>query len=208
MSKGQLFCRFYFLIYPNTILYQVGSGKIPMTCDQLEELHHAFVIARIAYHCPDSSADGALNPSEKPECEAKILHNAIQICAKQKAKPRHCMFNEIQQIKDQEGCHPANETICNVMHRLISFPQQARQAFCKDSIVKRGHAGPGASCNLASVFQCTEAVISAALACVPEGELGPGGVFQCVVGFLGAAKEYCTPCICTIAGNIIPGLCS
>ena len=174
-----------------------------MTCDQLEEVHQAFVIARLAYHCSDSHADATFDSNQKSECESLILHDAMQCSAENKVDQQWCM---LQSVTKQDECHSANETICNVMHRLINFPVQARQAFCSKSGGGRGGRSgrmAGDGCDVGTMFQCTTSIISAALSCATQLSLKT--VYKCVEGFLGAAKGHCRPCICTVAGNI-PGL--
>merc|ERR1719167_1558349 len=158
-----------------------NGSNINVTCGELATRHHALNLARVGYNCPEKPTR-----DDPTDCDRQLLPD-LTSCSS--ADNQHCFF---QLIAEEKACFPnnrTNEEVCNTLHRASNAMLYARQAFCSEI------SSPD-DCGFWTQLGCQLGMAAAEAACA---EIGPAGMYACLLGFLGAASG-CVPCICQMTG--------
>jgi len=165
-----------------------SSSGIPVSCAQLKKMHHAVIHARLAFHCPLTSALG-----KETDCDKRVLQKLMNC---QWEDDGYCF---LQLITNEKACivtgdlQPVTDGVCQTLQRMANFLKYARQAFCNTGHDTRG-------CSIWSEIGCTSVILSADAACgvvnAPDGEVL---LVPCIAAVMGVGSS-CTPCICDVIG--------
>jgi len=160
--------------------WSVKWAQVDDECAELENMHHAFALARVAFYCSVEPSTG-----RETECEKRLLHKIFDLRSCPSASIKHCFF---QLIAEEPACINKPEEICHAIDRITNHLIAQRQTHCNGPDLRSG-------CSFIRVLSCSASIWGMRAACLAANAEDGEALLAPCLAFVATTLGDCEECI-------------